>query len=1258
MKKHAYLLLISLLVLLPMLSFSVMADEAVVYIGGPEDSYGDLAAAAAALPAEGGTIVVRGPLEHSTSAAVTLPAKKITVTSVYGGVDYAVTNGAYFGLGRTLLMQGDLTFENITIKMTATGVYGNIYAQGNILSVGNGVTTVANASTSKFPSLFGGFSSSDNGSGFAPVVKVKSGTWSNVYGGSYDGTLNADTTVIMNGGKVEGVLGGGSRNGKQTGNTKVEISGGTVYCVCGGVYGVSGGSGSLSGDVEIDIHGDAKIENNVFGVSYYGNIIYNGNVDIDVYGNATLGRHIYAGCIGVAGKTNITYGDKGALVTVRENVSFIRPSDTSNVLSGGSSAGTVKGNVKVVVKDNVYFPGNVYAAGYSGSVNGNSTAEIYGGEVRVNFTAASRSGKVTGTATTLAYGGKIGYFSTTEPYGLLGNNTGSVGNAVVVLDGADVAGKVALNKANGTITLKSGNASYCADKCNIDLSAGKTLAIGGELKVSELIGGGTLRIPASATVNADKLSGDIELKIDGEPVGNQVYVTVKNMAGKLNYTAVDDEVLNEKVNGASVTYTLAYGNRFDTTKVRIYYYNPLEEGEQPSAVLRKGVYTGGTVVNTQKGNADGKNYIEADLTPGLYGCKVYYGSGSDDYRIKYFYVSGKEASREYDVPLEPYKQNSWSENIISNFTDEVMKLFGTDDLIGFEGFDTPSFSLENSVRNFMNNDQLCEYVDNLGKKCDYLYVFYPFKESAMGNRTPVMIFTNDNIKGMSFDEAADHIRSKGQREIVMITGNKHGNEPAGAEGALVFSKDLCGDYGKQVLEKIGAIIVMPSVEVDNAQRFKRLTESGVNPNRDLVSLFLESSQNQVYVYKSFMPTVTIDCHEDSGNSDVDPGDFSIENMDDICIRFASNFNSPHYYKNVLKNGTFDATEVLGNKIMMDAIARTKESGLRASVYYSGSTVPNTSATYPTVRGSYGFLVETMRIWTGTGRYARAVFGVEQALKSLINEVIELDGALAKNVYEERARVASITDYDPEHVFAGKHASSGISKVIGDRPTIYVSGIWKNKEGTKTFNLTDTLSDMITLPTAYVLSADVSGIEDILRVLDLHGIPYTKLKEGAKLTLRKYSGGYENTAIGEAAEVTFEKGAYAVTMNNSDAYLIAYLFEPNSHRFANAEDHSISFATVRYIKDGDGLYRSEQNGVYQLIAELSDAPAVAEPVTEPITSEPVTDEPKTEAPATDVPDTNEPAASEQNGNGYIVIAAIAAAVVCIGVAVIFIAKRKK
>ena len=133
-----------LLVLLSTLAFGVGAEENVVVFTG--NKFGSLANAIDVV-AEGGTVVLAEHYEISPDEALKLPAKKVTITSKYGGTDYA-QNGVYLGLGKALELSADLTLENVVIKQTSNNknAWGAIYANGHHLTIGEGVVTVANES--------------------------------------------------------------------------------------------------------------------------------------------------------------------------------------------------------------------------------------------------------------------------------------------------------------------------------------------------------------------------------------------------------------------------------------------------------------------------------------------------------------------------------------------------------------------------------------------------------------------------------------------------------------------------------------------------------------------------------------------------------------------------------------------------------------------------------------------------------------------------------------------------------------------------------------------------------------------------------------------------------------------------------------------------------------------------------------------------------------------------------------------------------
>lgn len=1151
----------TLLICIFSLTSFVQAEDAVVYIDGT--NYATLADAAAALPDTGGTIVVTGAVVHgdSNADAITLPAKPLTITSVYGGVDYAVTSGAYFGVGRTLHLGEAVTFENITIKQTySAGTYGNIYANGHHLTIGEGVTTVANETTGVMTPIHGGSSNVLTGD---THITVYSGNWDVIYGGSYN-TLNGNSTIDIHGGTVENVYagaraynfngnstvnmtggtitgaiaGGNGPSGRNfTGNATLNISGGTVEYsadgagLVGGSVGVSGGTArTFTGDIAINISGEAQIYSLVLGASRYNNITTEGDITVDISGNAKLYRHVYGGGYGA----NVTTVDKGIVVTVRDNVTFTAPSNNATHLCGGVNSGTVTGNVTVNVCDNVYVPGHVYGAGYFGSVTGTSIVNISGGTVTDKVSAGAVQ-------------------------------TGTVGT--------------------GAITLTGGSVGSVLETAAIDLSAGGTLSVGGSVTASSLVGGGKLILPAAGTLTADAFSGEVTLELIGTPVSGQAYITVNDAAsaGTVAYTPVEDEVLVRTATDSAVAFTIDYPDRYETTHVTITYYNPNgEDAQQPKIVVYRGNYTADSrekLIDITDGTP-----VETDLAPGLYYYKVYY-DGATDYHLKHFYLDGKSASLSFDVPWAPYVENSYGEPRTIHTTDQVLKnFFSTDGLAGYTLPDTPTFTKYTDDRTFMSNADLIEYVDALAENCAYLYLFKA-ELADEENLMPVLVFTKDTVAAdATIEEIAADVREKGVREILMISGGVHGNEPAGEEGVLNFAKALAGEYGEDVLDFFGAIVVIPAASPDNLMRFTRTFPDDVNPNRDFTSLSHGNTQMIAYLCQQFMPTVYIDCHEDnSGTIGFDSSDNSHALMDDVCFTCSGVANAPLSDMNGVIAGTNPVLEQEMYLMLSDMIQSANESGVRAGYYQWPYYSCGQSHSYAMLRGSYGFLVEVMRIWSGKSHYARAVYAMEVGIKAVVAEIVKRDGAMAQAVADART-AAAVKAFDAENYFVTKMAlgQSGLT-LSSPHPSVYADGTYKDENAVSSYKRYDTPTAYRPMATGFVLDAGAANIDGVLEKLDQHAIDYTKIKAGSTLTLRKYTMG-DTVTYAEAAAVTFVNGAYAVHTDTSDAYLIAYLFEPDSY---TSSDTLASLYQMGLIAETDALYRSETDGFAETIAALAD-----------------------------------------------------------------------
>ncbi len=177
--------------------------DGVVFVSSDGTGNGDsplkatdsLEAALAKLARTGGTVVISGKYEHRTSTK-TPYSKKVTITSVYGGVDYAKENSAEMVLFANFYCGGETEFCDITL--TATERYQSIVAGGYKLHIGENVTTFPVKYYGNYPCLVAGNAS--NGSNMNTEMVIDSGMWDRVRGGSSDSAQRSNVSLTVNGG--------------------------------------------------------------------------------------------------------------------------------------------------------------------------------------------------------------------------------------------------------------------------------------------------------------------------------------------------------------------------------------------------------------------------------------------------------------------------------------------------------------------------------------------------------------------------------------------------------------------------------------------------------------------------------------------------------------------------------------------------------------------------------------------------------------------------------------------------------------------------------------------------------------------------------------------------------------------------------------------------------------------------------------------------------------------------------------------------
>ncbi|MBQ7172295.1 MAG: family 43 glycosylhydrolase [Clostridia bacterium] len=166
--------------------------------------------------------------------------RPVTVTSMYGGVDYGAAGAElFFPQKSAYLLGGDTVFENLRITTDATDVY--IAACFNKLTFGEGVVMQYSRGSQNFLYAIGGY--------FAPEttnlpadrdaeITIDSGSFKKVIGfthvkgmGTY--TFTGTSYVTVNGGQIDELFGASNYN-HYSGSTVIKVYGGKISLLYAG----------------------------------------------------------------------------------------------------------------------------------------------------------------------------------------------------------------------------------------------------------------------------------------------------------------------------------------------------------------------------------------------------------------------------------------------------------------------------------------------------------------------------------------------------------------------------------------------------------------------------------------------------------------------------------------------------------------------------------------------------------------------------------------------------------------------------------------------------------------------------------------------------------------------------------------------------------------------------------------------------------------------------------------------------------------
>lgn len=108
-------------------------------------------------------------------------------------------------------------------------------------------------------------------------------------------------------------------------------------------------------------------------------------------------------------------------------------------------------------------------------------------------------------------------------------------------------------------------------------------------------------------------------------------------------------------------------------------------------------------------------------------------------------------------------------------------------------------------------------------------------------------------------EALHFSRGAG-RPAVLLVGQQHGDEPAGAEALLVVARQLAGGALAPLLEQID-VVLLPRANPDGAAAREREAADGSDPNRDHLLLATPEARAIAALLRRFDPLLVADLHE-------------------------------------------------------------------------------------------------------------------------------------------------------------------------------------------------------------------------------------------------------------------------------------------------------------------------------------------------------------------------------------------------------------
>jgi len=225
------------------------------------------------------------------------------------------------------------------------------------------------------------------------------------------------------------------------------------------------------------------------------------------------------------------------------------------------------------------------------------------------------------------------------------------------------------------------------------------------------------------------------------------------------------------------------------------------------------------------------------------------------------------------------------------------------------------------------------------------------------------------------------LQSSGKPTVLLI-GQQHGDEPAGSEALLVIARELSQGQLQPLLERINVIIV-PRSNPDGGATGQRVTQGGLDMNRDHLLLATPEAQALAKLSRDYRPTVVVDAHEYTAIGRFLQKFGALQRFDAL-LQYATTANTPEFLTR--------AAEEWYRRPLLASLQAQK---LSAEWYYTTSTdladkkismggvQPDTGRNVYGLKNSVSLLIKTRGVGLGRLHIQRRVHTHVTAISSVL-----------------------------------------------------------------------------------------------------------------------------------------------------------------------------------------------------------------------------------------------------------------------------------